>query len=77
MNFDNFTDEQIEWLEGKFKEAHYEGWNDGNYNGMSYEYSCNPLDDGFSESLTKNDTCHTLAERWMKPAGVDIEIGEA
>ena len=56
MNFNNLTNEQVEWLEQKIKEAYEEG-------------ACDQADfrhSEFSESLAKNDTCHILAERFMK-----------
>lgn len=56
MNFNNLTNEQIEWLEQKVKEAYEEGV----YDQAEFRHS------EFSESLAKNDTCHILAERFMK-----------
>lgn len=56
MNFNNLTNEQVEWLEQKIEEAYEEGVDDDRYN----------CGGDFSGSLAKNDTCHILAERFMK-----------
>lgn len=61
MNFNNLTNEQVEWLEKKIYQAYAEGWED------SDKYK-DHLDKSWSESLAKNDTYHTLAERFMKCA---------
>lgn len=57
MNFNNLTNEQVEWLEQKIREAYEEGA----YDGRVY-VDC--VD--FDTSMSKNYTCHTLAERFMK-----------
>lgn len=62
MNFNNLTDEQITWLEGKIKEAYEEGFDDG-----CFTYQDSSVSVGFSESLAKNETCHILAARYMVP----------
>tara|TARA_R110001592_G_C13193003_1_gene753546 strand:+ start:18945 stop:19142 length:198 start_codon:yes stop_codon:yes gene_type:complete len=58
MNFNNLTNEQVEWLEQKIKEAYEEGADD--------EHDHHRYGTTFSESLAKNETCHILAERFMK-----------
>ena len=62
MNFDNLTNEQIAWLEGKVEEAYEEGYSDGYYDMEGYYQG-----DSFDFSLAKNQTCHILAERYMVP----------
>lgn len=62
MNFNNLTDEQITWLEGKIQEAYEEGYSDGYYE-MQGDYQ----EDSFDFSLAKNETCHIIAERYMAP----------
>lgn len=59
MNFNNLTNEQVEWLEQKIREAYEEG---------AYDYGVSwgePFGD-WDGSMAKNDTCHILSERFMK-----------
>lgn len=63
MNFNNLTNEQVEWLEQKIKDAYNEGALD----------VCEFSNANFSESLAKNETCCILAERFMKSRDFDFE----
>ncbi|AHK11299.1 hypothetical protein S14_190 [Shewanella sp. phage 1/4] len=72
MEFSNLTDEQIEWLESKVKEAYVEGWNDCDTSIGGNLYS-NTVSE-FDNSVAKNQTCHILAERYMKPSKVSFDV---
>jgi hypothetical protein len=63
MNFNNLTNEQVVWLEQKIKQAYNEGLSDSRY-GISDEDWTD--EDDWLMSLAKNQTCHILAERFMK-----------
>lgn len=71
MEFSNLTNEQIEWLEAKLKDAYTEGYFDGWHN---ENYLHSDMEKEFSESLTKNQTCHLLAERFMKPSKLSFDV---
>jgi len=59
MNFNNLTNEQVEWLEQKIEEAYEEGVYDS-------WISCGEPVGDWDNSVAKNETCHILAERFMK-----------
>ncbi|AHK11598.1 hypothetical protein S140_191 [Shewanella sp. phage 1/40] len=73
MEFSNLTDEQIEWLEAKLKDAYVEGYTDA-YCTYGEDEDILPTTQEFSESLAKNQTCHILAERYMKPSKVSFDV---
>jgi hypothetical protein len=66
MNFNNLTNEQVEWLEQKIKEAYEEGVYDS-------AVSCGEPVGDWGGSMAKYDTCHFLAERFMKSVDFDFE----
>lgn len=66
MNFNNLTNEQVEWLEQKIKEAYEEGVYDA-------EVSCGEPVGDWGGSTANNDTCHILAGRFRKSVDFDFE----
>jgi hypothetical protein len=75
MEFSNLTNEQIGYLEARLKEAYTEGYIDGWHN-WSEDEDCLHIDmeKEFSESLAKNQSCHTLAARFMKPSDFTFDV---
>lgn len=61
--FENLSGEQIEEIEKMIKSAYKEGWQAGN---LCCREVGATFADHWYDSLAKNESCHVVAEKFMK-----------
>lgn len=69
--FSNLTDEQVETIEKMIQDAYIEGWDDADEHAEGDSWGRNNIRrEDWDMSLAKNESCHVVAEKFMKSSSM-------